>query len=168
MKKLLIALFFTLLSYTESVAQVESGTFNILLKTMLHESVPTISVAELSKKKTENIVFLDAREKGEYNVSHLKNAKWIGFEDFELKRLNGIDKKAEIVIYCSIGVRSEKIGERLLAEGYINVKNLYGSIFEWVNQGNTVYDLADKPTKQVHAYNRKWGVWLNEGEKVYD
>lgn len=168
MKKLLVAILFTFLSYSTSLAQVESRTFNVLLKTMLKETVPTISVDELSSKKTDDMVFLDARERGEYNVSHLKNAKWIGFEDFELKRLNGIDKKAEIVIYCSIGVRSEKIGERLLAEGYINVKNLYGSIFEWVNQGNTVYDMADKPTKKVHAYSRKWGVWLNEGEKVYD
>ncbi|AWV97738.1 rhodanese-like domain-containing protein [Arcticibacterium luteifluviistationis] len=168
MKKTLIALLFFLLSYTASVAQVESGTFNILLKTMLHETVPTISVSDLSKKKADNIVFLDAREKGEYNVSHLKNAKWIGFEDFDLARVNGIDKNAEVVIYCSIGVRSEKVGEKLMAAGYTNVKNLYGSIFEWVNQGHSVYDLAGKPTPKVHAYNKKWGVWLNEGEKVYE
>jgi rhodanese-related sulfurtransferase len=148
-------------------AQVESRSFNVLLKSMLKESVPTISVAELAKQKTENIVFLDAREKNEFDVSHLKNAKWVGYDDFELSRVANVPKDKEIVIYCSIGVRSEKIGEKLQKAGYTNVKNLYGSIFEWVNEGNTVYDSYNRPTNKVHAYNKKWGIWLKKGEKVY-
>ena len=148
-------------------AQVDSRSFNILLKTMLKESVPTISVAELAKQKTDNIIFLDAREKKEYEVSHLKNARWIGYDDFELSRVSNVPKDKEIVIYCSIGVRSEKIGEKLQLAGYTNVKNLYGSIFEWVNEGNAVYDSSNNPTKKVHAYNMKWGVWLKKGVKVY-
>jgi rhodanese-related sulfurtransferase len=148
-------------------AQVESGAFNLLLKSMLKNTVPTVSVEELSKENLQEIVFLDARERNEYNVSHLKNARWVGYEDFELSRVNAINKNEEIVIYCSIGVRSEKIGEKLKQAGYTNVKNLYGSIFEWVNQGNPVYDSTEKPTNKIHAYNKKWGVWLKKGEKVY-
>ena len=58
--------------------------------------------------------------------------------------------------------------EKLKAAGYRNVRNLYGSIFEWVNQDNPVVDNQGKPTQKVHAYSRTWGVWLNKGEKVYE
>jgi rhodanese-related sulfurtransferase len=158
----LLVMFF---SFFSCQAQVESKSFDLLLKTMLKKSVPSINVSEL-KKKTK-VVLLDAREYKEFEVSHLKNAKWIGFETFDANTLKALDKDTEIVVYCSIGVRSEKIGEKLMAQGFTQVSNLYGSIFEWVNQGNKVYDMQGKPTNKVHAYNKKWGVWLNKGEKVY-
>lgn len=158
----LLVMFF---SFFSCQAQVESKSFDLLLKTMLKKSVPSINVSEL-KKKTK-VVLLDVREYKEFEVSHLKNAKWIGFETFDANSLKGLDKDTEIVVYCSIGVRSEKIGEKLMAQGFTQVSNLYGSIFEWVNQGNKVYDMQGKPTNKVHAYNKKWGVWLNKGEKVY-
>ena len=40
----------------------------------------------------------------------------------------------------------------------------YGSIVEWVNQGNTVVNDTGEKTLKVHAYNKKWGIWLNKGE----
>ena len=139
-----------------------------MLKTMIKETVPTITVAELSKKDLSQMVLLDSREKKEYEVSHLKNAKWVGYDDFKLSRVNDVPKDASIVIYCSVGVRSEKIGEKLIAAGYTNVKNLYGSIFEWVNEGYPVYNTNGKPTDRVHAYSKTWGIWLKKGVKVYN
>lgn len=149
-------------------AQVNSGSYNLMLKTMIKETVPTITVKELGQKDLSKVVLLDSREKKEYEVSHLKNARWVGYDDFKMSRVNGIPKDSPIVIYCSVGVRSEKIGEKLVAAGYTNVHNLYGSIFEWVNEGYTVYDTAGKPTEKVHAYSKTWGIWLKKGEKVYN
>lgn len=167
-KKLLPFLLATFcFSITESSAQVESKSFDRLLNSMLSKEVPTVSVVELSKENLNKLTLLDAREKKEYNVSHLKNARWIGYDDFNMQRVSGVAKDAPIVIYCSIGVRSEKLGIKLQKAGFTNVRNLYGSIFEWVNQGNPVYDNSGKRTNKVHAYSRVWGVWLNEGEKVY-
>lgn len=163
--KYLLSLFIVFFFLEISAQQVENKAFDVLLKSMLSNDVPTVSVEELAKKK--NVVMLDARERKEYNVSHLRNARWIGYDDFTMQRMSGIPKNSEIVIYCSIGVRSEKIGKRLKDAGYTNVKNLYGSIFEWVNQGNPVYTNGNKPTPKVHAYDRTWGIWLNKGEKVY-
>lgn len=136
---------------------------------MLKKDVPLITVPQLANelKKPNQLVLLDAREKKEFEVSHLKSARWVGFETFTLDAIKQLPKDTPIVIYCSIGVRSEKVGEKLKSAGYQNVRNLYGSIFEWVNQGNTVYDLAEKPTPKVHAYDKKWGIWLTKGEKVY-
>ncbi len=167
MKKTVITFVAFVFFTSTSFGQVQSGAFNLLLKSMIKETVPTVTVSDLAEEDVSRLVFLDAREKKEYEVSHIKEAKWIGYEDFNEARLNGISKSQEIVIYCSIGVRSEKIGEQLLAAGYSNVRNLYGSIFEWANQGNRVYGPDGKPTNKVHAYSKTWGVWLKEGEKVY-
>jgi rhodanese-related sulfurtransferase len=34
-----------------------------------------------------------------------------------------------------VGYRSEKVTEKLQKAGFTQVSNLYGGIFEWVNQG---------------------------------
>jgi rhodanese-related sulfurtransferase len=131
------------------------------------ESVPYITVAEM--QNFQNKIILDAREWEEYNVSHLKNSVWVGYDDFKLSEVekNLPDKSAEIVVYCSIGVRSENIGEKLLESGYSNTKNLYGGIFEWTNQGYPVYNTKGEKTKKVHAYGKLWGKYLTKAEKVY-
>ncbi len=161
-------LFLILLLFASKMtnAQVKSRAFDSLLHVMLAKSVPMVECEDL--KKMKNVVLLDTRAKREYQVSHLKNAQWVGFETFDLKSVANLPKDANIVVYCSIGVRSEKIGEKLIKAGFKNVHNFYGSIFEWVNQGNPVYDMAGKETKKIHVYNWKWGVWCNKGEKVYE
>ncbi len=145
--------------------QVQSRAFQAVIESMLKKSVPTISVGEV--KREENLILLDTRSKREYDVSHLKYARWVGYDEFNLSRVKDLPKNAPIVVYCSIGVRSEQIGEKLKKAGFSNVKNLYGSIFEWVNQGNPVYDTNDKQTKKIHGFDKSWGIWCKEGEKVY-
>ena len=147
-------------------AQTTSRTYGAMLETMYKKSVPLVTVSQL--KKMPNVVLLDTRAKAEYAVSHLPNARWVGYDDFDLKRVRDIPKQANLVLYCSVGYRSERVGEKLLAAGYGHVHNLYGSLFEWVNEGNPVVDREGKPTERVHAYSRLWGVWLQRGEKVYE
>ncbi len=161
-KKILISLLFCSLSF---LGQAQSKAFKATLNTILKGSVPFITCEEL--KKQPNALLLDCRPANEYQVSHLQNAVRIGYDDFSLKKVKSIAKNTPIVVYCSIGARSEQIGEKLIAEGYTHVQNLYGSIFEWVNQGNPVYDATGKVTQKVHAYSPIWGVWLEKGEKVY-
>ena len=130
-----------------------------VLNKLNDQSVVYIQVEELSQLETPHIL-LDARETAEYNVSHLKKAIHVGFDDFEISKvINRIkDKNKTIVVYCSVGVRSENIGKQLLAEGYTTVYNLYGGIFEWINKGKKVYDNKQKQTPKVHAYSKKWGA----------
>ncbi|MEZ4984799.1 MAG: rhodanese-like domain-containing protein [Saprospiraceae bacterium] len=67
-------------------------------------------------------LFLDARERKEFEVSHLPGAHFIGYDDFDLSRVEKLDKGREVIVYCSVGYRSEKITEKLLAAGFTNVK----------------------------------------------
>lgn len=147
-------------------SQIKSKAYATMLHTLYKETVPLMSVMEL--KKQPDAVLLDTRTKAEYDISHLPNARWVGYDDFEINRVEGIPKSANVVVYCSVGYRSERVGEKLLKAGYQRVHNLNGSLFEWVNEGNPVVDNYEKPTKRVHAYSKLWGIWLNRGEKVYD
>lgn len=137
------------------------------LKRFNNESVPYTYVTELAEN--EKALLLDARESEEFEVSHLKDAIWVGHKTFEIDSLLRIipDRNTEIVVYCSIGVRSEKIGDRLLKAGYSNVKNLYGGIFEWKNNGYPVFDNDNQETQKIHAFSKYWGKLLTQGEKVY-
>jgi rhodanese-related sulfurtransferase len=138
------------------------------LKKLNKESVPYVQVEELSRMT--HAILLDTRRKEEFDVSHLKNAIWVGHKEFEIDSTLAFiqNRDSEVVVYCSIGVRSEDIGEKLQKAGYTNVKNLYGGIFEWKNEGFPVYDSLDIETEQVHAFNKHWGKLLLSGEKVYD
>ena len=145
--------------------QVKSAAYRAMLKNLLNHSVPEIQVQDAARDSAA-ILFLDAREPGEFAVSRIKAALHVGYDHFDTSVLAEIQKDKRIVVYCSVGYRSEKVAEKLLAAGFQNVSNLYGGIFEWVNQGNPVYN-ADGQTPEVHAYSRSWGIWLTKGKKVY-
>ena len=115
-------------------------------------------------KSNSKYVVLDAREPKEFKVSHLENAVNVGFNKFDGEKTAQMipDKNTPIVVYCSIGVRSEKIGEKLLKLGYKNVFNLYGGIFEWKNKGGNVVNEAGVSTDFVHTYNKEWSIYLLE------
>ncbi len=141
-----------------------------LLSKFNHVTVPYISVEELKmRQNSEKIYVLDAREPAEFQVSHLKNALFVGYNDFSITPVtNSIqDKSTPIVVYCSLGIRSEKIAEKLVDAGYTNVKNLYGGIFVWKNKGYMVFDASEKETEKVHAFSKHWSKYLSNGEKVY-
>ena len=166
-KYLLIVGLASLLSFNACAQKkVESGAYNSMLKILLKHDVPEIGAAE-AYKNAPDYIFLDSRERKEFNVSHINGALWIGYDDFEIKRVARIPKDKKIIVYCSVGTRSEKISNKLIANGYKYVSNMYGGIFEWVNQNYPVYTNQNKPTKMVHAYNRSWGIWLRNAEKVY-
>lgn len=143
--------------------------FDKLVDNYLNYSIPVISVADAIESKNYYI-FLDARELNEFNTSHIENAIHIGYDNFRIEALNAdIPKDKKIIIYCSIGYRSEKVGETLKQNGYQNVYNLYGSIFEWVNQHHPIVDKRGKPTLRLHTYNKKWSKWIEDEdiEKIW-
>ena len=147
-------------------ASVTNTAYEIMLNTLLSRDVPEIDVKELSIISSSPIL-LDARELVEYNVSHLKNARFVGYDSFDINTLNDLDKTQEIVVYCSIGYRSEQITKQLCDQGYSNVRNLYGGIFEWKNQSQEVVDTLGKKTDNIHSFNKQWGMWLKKGKKIY-
>ncbi len=131
-------------------------------------TVPVISVEDLHANPSDYII-LDAREQDEYNVSHIPDAIYVGYDRPELELIEGLDKDKKLLFYCSIGYRSEKIGELAKELGFDQVYNLYGSIFEWVNKGYELESASGDSTMKVHGYNRIWGRWVenDDYEKVF-
>ncbi len=134
--------------------------FDAELNKLLNYSVPIISVDELNDQ-LNNVKIFDTREPKEYLISHLPNAVHVGYNNFNSAIFERINKDEKIVLYCSVGYRSEKIGNKLQKMGFKNVCNLYGSIFAWVNNGYPVEKFNDKNAKEVHTYNEEWGYWIN-------
>lgn len=167
MKKLIVIWISMLSTSLFSQTTIES-----VLNNYNDESVPYIKVEAL-KNNTDKLLILDAREKEEYEISHLKGAFHIGFKNFNLLALDKLTENSlneldqQIIVYCSIGVRSEIIGKKLMSHGYTNVYNLYGGLFEWVNKGGDIYKKG-QTTQKVHAYSKKWGRYLTKGIKVYE
>lgn len=166
MKKILTLFLIVVAMY----ANAQDTSFDKMLKEMYKYSVPLVKSSQLSEwMKEGDIYILDAREGKEFKISHIKGAIEVGYDKFDIEKIpSNISKEAKVVIYCSVGYRSERIGEKMMHAGYSNVFNLYGGIFDWTNHGNKVYN-EDGEVKEVHAYNKDWGKWVQNDniKKVY-
>lgn len=152
-----------------SVSGFSQKKLSKLLKQQNTESIPYISVETL-KNESEGFILLDSREPKEFNTSHLKNAICVGYDSFNLDVVAPKlpNKDSKIVVYCSLGIRSEDIAEKLKKAGYTNVYNLYGGIFEWKNNDLQVLNSQEKVTDSIHTFSKAWSKWLKKGIKVYE
>jgi len=161
MKTVLIVLLL-ILGYTGHA----QSDIDLLLKEYNERTVPYISVDELDKEKDKYLI-LDTRKKAEYDVSHIPGAIWVSENvNDSIYAFAKAKKDTPIVLYCSVGVRSEDFGEQLQELGFTNVKNLYGSIFSWMDQDKPIVNKANNPTDSVHVYSKLWSKYLKKGIKV--
>jgi rhodanese-related sulfurtransferase len=156
---------FILIATTFCFAQ---NTIPSVLEKLNKKTVTYITVGELKQK--EKFILLDTRENKEFKISHLPNAINVGYDKFDSDKIVSIlkDKNELIVVYCSIGIRSEIIGEKLLKLGYKNVLNLYGGIFEWKNTSNKTVNFKNIETDSIHTFNKQWSIYLEKGIKIYE
>ncbi len=132
-----------------------------------YPDVPSIPPDVLAQRLASGAppLVLDARTPAEVAVSHLPGAQRVD-PDADVAALaaalDSVDRSREIVVYCSVGVRSAGVAERLRAAGFENVENLSGSIFRWANQGRPLVR-DGQPVRTVHPYNAAWGRLLEPG-----
>ncbi|ARN70223.1 hypothetical protein BST91_00375 [Nonlabens tegetincola] len=157
----LTALFFLI----STIALAQNDQIQDALKKYNDDTVPYITVDTLSNNLSDYIL-LDTRTRAEFEVSHLPNAIWVG-QFFKSSRIENLDKSQKVVVYCSIGVRSENYGEKLLEQGFKTVYNLQGGLFTWFDTGYKVVDLNGNTTHKVHTYSKKWSDYIKNGDKVY-
>lgn len=167
LKALFVLVTFSLLSNILVSQEKESPKDNLreLLSDYNTMSVPYISVQAL-RMNYGDYVILDTRKREEFEVSHLPNAIWVG-EKFDSEFLPELKMNSKIVVYCTVGIRSERYGESLQKNGFTHVRNLYGSIFLWKDAGYKILDINEEPTEKVHVFGKSWSKYLKTGEKVY-
>jgi len=142
--------------------------FDAKLQSIYKNTVPQVKPTEVREKikSNKNVILLDARSVEEYKVSHIPGATLLKYEGFMASDVLSINHNAEIIVYCTVGYRSERLGEELLELGFTNVRNLYGGILEWVNEEGPIVNIKNQPTDSVHTYSESWGAWLTRGVKV--
>ncbi len=170
LKTVLLAVWFMASLAAAQVEPSGQARYEKKLHSLLKHTVPLITAPRLKGETGAGgpLVILDTRELEEYRVSHIRGARHVGYENFDITSLEDIPKDRPIVLYCSLGVRSERIGEKLQKAGYTNVRNLFGGIFQWVNQDYPVYVHVGTRTNKIHAFSKKWSRWLLRGEKVFE
>lgn len=88
-----------------------------------------IDMDELKSKRENGAIIVDVRSSQEYNEGHIDKA--INIPEYKINyNLEKIlkDKNAEIVLYCSSGIRSKNAYKKMKKLGYKNVFNLYQGI----------------------------------------
>jgi hypothetical protein len=100
------------------------------------DGIPQISVQELKRKldAKENVFVLDVREPHEHKVANL-GAPLIPVGDIERRATELADKRnSEIVVYCKVGIRSQKAALTLKQAGFTDISNLTGGIQAWAEK----------------------------------
>lgn len=165
MKNFVVLLFLLLSLSSSAQSAVESTSYQLMLKTLLSHTVPEVSVEDVDLR--EEIILLDAREKAEFELSHIEGAVWVGYDDFNMSRVKDLPKNKKVIVYCSVGYRSEKICEQLIEAGFEDASNLFGGIFEWGNQDLPVVNQNGKQ-ETIHPYDNIWGLWLDKEKRASD
>lgn len=126
-----------------------------------HPSVEQISVDELRAGLGDpGPLLLDARSEREFATSHLCGARHAPDEAAALAVLAGERKERRIVVYCSVGLRSSALAERLEALGFTGVANLEGGIFAWANAGHPTCR-GEERAHGVDPFDDRWGKLLD-------
>lgn len=149
-----------------TTAQSDTAIVNALNKYNKH-SIPYIYVKNISN--ANEFYFLDAREEAEFTVSKIPNAYFVGYNNFSIEKVKKIvtSNNTPIIVYCTIGVRSEKIAEQLKSAGFISVHNLWGGILDWKNNHLAITNSNNQNTNKVHTYSKNWSRYLKNGQAIY-
>ncbi|MEK3888711.1 sulfurtransferase TusA family protein [Bacillus sp. FSL K6-3431] len=78
-------------------------------------------------------VIVDVREEAEYAFNHLEGALSIPLGELE-NRLHDLNKEDEIYVICRTGNRSDMAAQKLVENGFVNVKNVVPGMGAWSEQ----------------------------------
>lgn len=114
-----------------------------------------------------NAVVVDVRSAEEFGVSHADGALHCPWQNNTVKGWEQLPKDQPIVVYCSVGKRSELAAEFLMDHGFQSVTNVYGGLFGAFNAAQAI-DQDHLVMQRIHGYNTRWGQWITRGEVVYE
>ena len=127
-------------------------------------AVRAVSTAELAEwiERPTGVppLLLDVRAPAEFAVSHLAGAILAPSAAQARERLRARMNEGPVVLYCSVGYRSADLADQLQAEGFTNLFNLEGSIFQWANEGRPLFRGSAR-VEVVHPFDDDWGRLLD-------
>jgi hydroxyacylglutathione hydrolase len=94
--------------------------------------VDTQTVADI--KERDDVFLIDVREQWEYEAGHIPDIYHIPMGAIP-ERLNEIPKDKVVIVSCTSGIRSDRISNFLMENGYTSVHNHQGGIVAWEEAG---------------------------------
>ena len=96
-------------------------------------SVKSIEVSQVYVRLAEdgdNLTLLDCREHHELDLARIDGAVHIPMGEIPA-RLDELDPKRELIVFCHHGVRSLNVAHFLAQQGFENVASMRGGIDAW-------------------------------------
>ncbi len=92
----------------------------------------TIDVHQLSERLAMQppVCLLDVREKDEWEICCIDGAALLPMSEID-QRFRDLDSERETVVYCHHGIRSLRVAQFLVANGFKRVVSLAGGIDAW-------------------------------------
>ena len=97
----------------------------------------------------QEFIILDIREENEFDISHIAGAL-----RFEEDVLDTLDKNKPVLVYCTVGLRSNKFAKRLQKQGFKDIYELKNGLIGWSNASLPLINSNQDQTKEVHVYSR--------------
>ncbi len=133
----------------------------------IQAQMSTIGVVDFEQKMSEpSIQLLDVRTSGEYKMGHLKKslqADWFDQKQFA-DRIQHLDKKIPVLLYCASGVRSGEAMKWMKEQGFEVLANLKGGLTAWKLAAKPLVVLIEP--KQMSVKN--FSALLSEGTVLVD
>lgn len=165
MRRVMFTLIFLSLIYSLSANSTAEADLDQAVIELYIMTVDTITPEVMMKM--ENYHLFDIRSLKEFEVSHIDGAELIEYKKFDIEDFPKIPRDEPIILYCTIGYRSERIGEDLKEVGYTKVYNLYGGLIHWVNSGYPVVKDGIE-TDRVHGYSRNWSRFITNPDIIVE
>ncbi len=118
---------------------------------------PECSVDEAKDllKSDHRAILVDVRSEGVCRVGHIRGARFIPADRIEAE-LNGSPgtHTAQVLVYCSFGLRSLPVAERLRTHGFPNARSIAGGYSAWLRAGGDVVTSSAFTPGQLERYSR--------------
>ena len=124
------------------------------------ERVDALEAEKLLSKNSYTI--LDVRDENEFEVSHINGA--LRYEEHLLENL---DPNKPLLVYCTIGVRSNRLAKSLADLGFKKIIELKDGLIGWSNAQLPMVNSSNDTTDSIHVYNQYFSTFLKKGTPVY-
>lgn len=154
-----------------ALSPTELPSFEEFKKSPENVKIPVIKVQDLHTALStgkEKFTIIDVRNKEEYDMSRLPNARRIGYNDFSIERMWMVDRKYKIVLYSSTSVkRALVLAQYLTLMGFTDLHVLEGGIIAWKNAGYDTYDANKALSDKIHVGDKENVKLLKVGTPVH-
>lgn len=132
--KILLPTIIALILLSSCSKPADGGSTQTMQATGSIEQVDVVKFKKLTE--TPNTFLLDVRTAAEVAEGHLPNAVNIDIygSDF-MAKVQELPKDREILVYCTVGARSQQAADILSKQGFAKVYNLDGGIVAWQRNG---------------------------------